>query len=40
MAVDLGCGRGHVSKNIYSDMVGTLFQCDMADKVLVSGFNF
>ncbi|XP_067680340.1 arginine-hydroxylase NDUFAF5, mitochondrial-like isoform X1 [Haliotis asinina] len=35
VAVDLGCGRGHVSKHIYSDMVGTLYQCDMADRVLM-----
>ncbi|XP_014770023.1 arginine-hydroxylase NDUFAF5, mitochondrial [Octopus bimaculoides] len=33
-ALDLGCGYGHVSKCIYKDMVGTLYQCDMSQGVL------
>ncbi|KAK6183013.1 hypothetical protein SNE40_010569 [Patella caerulea] len=34
VALDLGCGRGHVSKHIYSDMVSTLYQCELAEQVL------
>ncbi|XP_005102037.1 arginine-hydroxylase NDUFAF5, mitochondrial [Aplysia californica] len=30
VAVDLGCGRGHVAKHLYSDMVERLFQCDLS----------
>ena len=36
MALELGCGRGHVAKHVYADMVGMLLQCDMAEQVLVS----
>ena len=36
MAVDVGCGRGYIAKNVYEDMVGLLYQCDMAENVLVS----
>jgi len=34
VAVDLGCGRGHIGKHLLLDTVGLLYQCDMADKVL------
>ena len=40
VAAELGCGRGHVGKHIYSDMVGTYYQCDFAEKVLVSGMIY
>ena len=35
VALDLGCGRGHVSKHILGDMVGILYQTDLAEHVLV-----
>ncbi|CAD5121242.1 DgyrCDS9775 [Dimorphilus gyrociliatus] len=34
VAVDLGCGRGHVSKHILGDTVGTLLQTDLAEDIL------
>ncbi|GAB1606615.1 arginine-hydroxylase NDUFAF5, mitochondrial-like [Argonauta hians] len=34
-ALDLGCGYGHVSKCIYNDMVGILYQCDISEGVLL-----
>ena len=36
MALDLGCGRGHIGKNVLQETVGVLVQCDLAEKVLVS----
>ncbi len=36
VALDLGCGRGHIAKNVLLDMVGLLYQSDMAEDVLVS----
>lgn len=35
MVLDLGCGRGHVSKHVLAENVGFLYQCDMAEHVLV-----
>ncbi|KAF5395694.1 hypothetical protein PHET_11693 [Paragonimus heterotremus] len=37
VAVDLGCGRGHLSKYLPSDSVNFLYQCDSAVEILVSG---
>ncbi|XP_076463601.1 arginine-hydroxylase NDUFAF5, mitochondrial-like [Babylonia areolata] len=34
VAVELGCGKGFVSRNIYSDMVDTLYQCELSAKTL------
>ena len=34
--VDLGCGRGYVSKHLQKEMVKTLYQCDMSGLLLVS----
>lgn len=34
VVVDLGCGRGHLSKNIYADMVKTLYQVEFSEKIL------
>lgn len=34
VALDLGCGRGHIAKYIDEDMVGKLYMCDMAEKML------
>ncbi|KAA3676338.1 NADH dehydrogenase [ubiquinone] 1 alpha subcomplex assembly factor 5 [Paragonimus westermani] len=34
VAVDLGCGRGHLSKYLTSDSVDFLYQCDSAVEVL------
>lgn len=36
MALDLGCGRGHIAKQMNSDIVGTLYQCDVAEHMVVS----
>jgi len=36
VVVDLGCGRGHVSKEIYNDMAESLFQCDMSHSIVQS----
>ena len=36
MALDLGCGRGHIAKHMNSDIVGTLYQCDVAEHMVVS----
>lgn len=33
-AVDLGCGRGHVTKHLYNDTVETIYQCDMSPSIL------
>lgn len=35
MALDLGCGRGHISKYLTKEQVGTLVMTDMAEKMLV-----
>lgn len=40
MAVDVGCGRGHFAKQLgedASDLIGSLYQCDIAEKAVVSG---
>lgn len=34
-AVDVGCGRGHIAKAVSCDLLGSLYQCDMAEQVLV-----
>ncbi|KAK7103785.1 arginine-hydroxylase NDUFAF5, mitochondrial-like [Littorina saxatilis] len=34
VAVELGCGKGFVSRNVYSDMVDTLYQCELSTKTL------
>lgn len=34
-AVDIGCGRGHIAKAVSSDLLGSLYQCDMAELALV-----
>ncbi|BFZ07586.1 hypothetical protein BsWGS_10624 [Bradybaena similaris] len=34
VAVDLGCGRGHVTKGLYSDMVGSVYQCELSPSLL------
>ena len=41
VAVELGCGKGFVSRNVYSDMVDTLYQCELSAKTLVmfSGYH-
>jgi len=35
VVVDLGCGRGYVSKYLQSDMVDQLYMCEFAEKLLV-----
>lgn len=39
VALDLGCGRGHVAKNVLQDNIGVLYQSDMAEHVLVCKLN-
>jgi len=34
IAVDLGCGRGHISNHITPDSVEILYQCEMSQKML------
>lgn len=34
-ALDVGCGRGHVAKVMSGDLIGSLYQCDMAEQALV-----
>lgn len=34
VAVDLGCGRGLMSKYLTEDEIGTLYQCEMSEKML------
>ena len=40
MAIDVGCGRGHFAKQLdsedASDLIGSLYQCDIAEKALVN----
>ncbi|THD27060.1 NADH dehydrogenase [ubiquinone] 1 alpha subcomplex assembly factor [Fasciola hepatica] len=36
IGVDLGCGRGHLSKYITNESINILYQCDSALRVLVS----
>ena len=39
-AVDVGCGRSHFAKQLanedVSDLIGSLYQCDIAEKALVN----
>ena len=39
-AVDVGCGRGHIAKALSEDLVGCLYQCDMAEHALVTSWGF
>ncbi len=39
-ALDVGCGRGHIAKATSSELIGSLYQCDMADQSLVSACDF
>ncbi|KAL5008439.1 hypothetical protein ScPMuIL_014020 [Solemya velum] len=34
VAVELGCGRGYVSRHLLGDMVGTIYQCELSQKLL------
>ena len=37
-AVDVGCGRGHFAKQLgedASDLIGSLYQCDVAERAVV-----
>ena len=36
MALDLGCGRGHIAKEMNGDIIGTLYQCDASEHMIVS----
>jgi len=40
VALDVGCGRGHIARHILEDTVGVLYQCDMAERVLVSKMEY
>ena len=39
-ALDIGCGRAHIAKAVTSDLIETLYQCDMAERVLVCALIF
>ncbi|XP_077997022.1 arginine-hydroxylase NDUFAF5, mitochondrial-like [Glandiceps talaboti] len=34
IALDLGCGKGHIAKYMRDDMVDSLYQCDISEKML------
>ncbi|KAK3596493.1 hypothetical protein CHS0354_007399 [Potamilus streckersoni] len=34
VAVDLGCARGYVSKHFLKDVVSTIYQCELSEKML------
>ncbi|KAK7468204.1 hypothetical protein BaRGS_00036565 [Batillaria attramentaria] len=34
VAVELGCGKGLASRNVYNDMVDQLYQCELSSKTL------
>lgn len=36
LALDVGCGRGHVAKQLTKDYIDRLYQCDYAEVPLVS----
>lgn len=38
VAVELGCGKGLASRNVYSDMVGMLYQCEFSTKTLEKSY--
>ncbi|XP_071963166.1 arginine-hydroxylase NDUFAF5, mitochondrial-like [Antedon mediterranea] len=38
IALDLGCGRGHVAKHLNEELVGTLYQCEMSQKMITQSF--
>jgi NADH dehydrogenase [ubiquinone] 1 alpha subcomplex assembly factor 5 len=40
VAVDLGAGRGYISPHVTQDTIGKLYQCELAEKLLVRKFNF
>ena len=35
LALDMGCGQGHIAKTATADVIGTLYQTEMADRMLV-----
>ena len=35
LALDLGCGRGHIAKHMNKDLIHRLIQCDYAEGPLV-----
>ena len=39
VVVELGCGRGHISKHVTNEIAGHWYQCDMAEKVLVNDYT-
>lgn len=39
VALDLGCGRGHIAKNLVEEMVGTWIQCDLSGKMVGQSIN-
>ena len=36
LALDVGCGRGHIANLMSDDLIGALYQLDMAEKTVVS----
>ncbi len=37
VCLDVGCGRGHIAKVLSDDIVGSLYQCDLAEEAVVIG---
>ena len=36
LALDVGCGRGHIARLMSDDLIGSLYQLDMADRAVVN----
>ena len=36
VVLDVGCGRGHIAKLMPDKLINSLYQCDMAEKAVVS----
>jgi len=36
LALDVGCGWGHIARLMSDDLIGSLYQLDMADRAVVS----
>ena len=36
LALDVGCGRGHITRLMSDNLIGSLYQLDMAERAVVS----
>ena len=35
LTLDVGCGRGHIARLMSDDLIGSLYQLDMAERAVV-----